>query len=91
MECLANITKALGDKVSPRIKSLLEPLFSNGLSEQASRDTGFIAEIRCFVPVVNLHLLLLFSVAGAARCPSLKQDNIYYHRASIWGPIFVVQ
>lgn len=37
MECLANITSALGELVSPHMNSLLEPLFSNGLSEQVCR------------------------------------------------------
>lgn len=34
MECLANITEALGEAVSPHITKLLEPLFKNGISKQ---------------------------------------------------------
>lgn len=34
MECLANVTQALGEVVSPHMNRLLEPLFPNGLSEQ---------------------------------------------------------
>lgn len=36
MGCLANITQALGEAVSPYIDRVLEPLFSIGLSEQVT-------------------------------------------------------
>lgn len=36
MECLANITLALREAVSPHVKVLLDPLFANGLSPEVN-------------------------------------------------------
>lgn len=37
MKCLADLTHAVGAKLSPYMKKLFEPLFSNGLAEQVRR------------------------------------------------------
>lgn len=48
MECLANITEAVGEAVSPHITKLLEPLFMNGLSKQVN-GIRVILTLRCMV------------------------------------------